>query len=568
VSRPEGTKFIIGTPGRGLQANRGRHERIHSRSVRVACVPRNREPMPVYTSDVDLRKYTALPIALSTNATSPMASTHEDQPVRVRFAPSPTGLLHIGGLRTALYNYLFARKHEGTFVLRIEDTDQARYVEGAEDDIREALAWTDLEVDEGPDVEGAFGPYRQSERADTYRKYADQLVEQGDAYYAFDTEAELEAMREEYGTEHAAAKYDASTRHKMRNSISLSDDEVQQLLDDGAEYVIRLKVPSERSIRFDDEIRGTVSFEAAGVDDQVLIKSDGLPTYHLANVVDDHLMEISHVIRGEEWLSSTPKHILMYDAFGWKPPRMAHLPLIMSPKGGKLSKRDADDLGIPVFVNEYEDAGYEPDALVNFLAFLGWNPGTEQEVFSLDELCDAFSLERVGSSGTQFDIDKLNWYNEKYIRQRSVEQLVEEARPLLRDAGIEASDERIAEVASLMQDRITKVRDLATEARYFFEDPDSYEEKGVKKRWKDDSATLLGAYADAIEEMDDFTTDTLNSSLRSIADEHDVGAGRIIHPARLAVSGRTYGPGVFGLLHAVGQEACVRRMRKAIDVLG
>jgi glutamyl-tRNA synthetase len=258
----------------------------------------------------------------------------------------------------------------------------------------------------------------------------------------------------------------------------------------------------------------------------------------------------------------------MYDAFGWEPPRMAHLPLIMSPKGGKLSKRDADDLGIPVFVNEYEDAGYEPDALVNFLAFLGWNPGTEQEVFSLDELCDAFSLERVGSSGTQFDIDKLNWYNEQYIRQRSVEQLVEEAGPLLRDAGIEASDERIAEVVSLMQDRITKVRDLATEARYFFEDPDSYEEKGVKKRWKDDSATLLGAYADAIEEMDDFTTDNLNSSLRSIADEHDVGAGRIIHPARLAVSGRTYGPGVFGLLHAVGQEACVRRMRKAIDVLG
>jgi len=477
-------------------------------------------------------------------------------------------MLHVGGLRTALYNYLFARKHGGTFVLRIEDTDQTRYVEGAEDDIRHALAWTDLEADESPDQDGPFAPYRQSERKETYRQYADQLVEQGDAYYAFDTEDELNAMREELGTEHAAAKYDASTRGQMRNSLSLPEEEVDDLLASGANYVIRLKVPTNQSIRFDDEVRGTVSFEASGLDDQVLIKSDGLPTYHLANVVDDHLMEISHVIRGEEWLSSTPKHILMYEAFGWEPPKMAHLPLIMSPEGGKLSKRDADDLGIPVFVNDYKMEGYEPDALVNFLAFLGWNPGTEQEVFSLDELCEAFSLDRVGSSGTQFDLDKLNWYNEQYIRQRDVDELAEEAAPILRDAGIDASDERIREVVELMQDRITKVRDLATEVHYFFEDPTEYDPKGVKKRWKEDAADLLEQYADAIEEMDEFTTENLNSTLREIADENDVGAGRIIHPSRLAVSGKTYGPGVFGLLHAVGQEACVRRMRRAIKTLG
>lgn len=514
------------------------------------------------------RQYVGRPNLFRFSDTSNMATQHSDDSVRVRFAPSPTGMLHVGGLRTALYNYLFARKHGGTFVLRIEDTDQTRYVEGAEDDIRRALSWTGLEADESPDVGGPFAPYRQSERKGTYRQYADQLVEQGNAYYAFDTEDELAEMRQELGTEHAAAKYDASTRGQMRNSLSLSEDEVQDLIDADADYVIRLKVPTSRAIRFEDEVRGTVSFEASGLDDQVLIKSDGLPTYHLANVVDDHLMEISHVIRGEEWLSSTPKHILMYEAFGWDLPKMAHLPLIMSPEGGKLSKRDSDDLGIPVFVNDYEEEGYEPDALVNFLAFLGWNPGTEQEVFSLEELCEAFSLDRVGSSGTQFDLDKLNWYNEQYIRQRDVDDLTDEAAPLLRDAGIDATDERIREVVELMQDRITKVRDLATDARYFFEDPTEYDPKGVNKRWKDDAAELLGQYADAIEQMDAFTTDNLNTTLREIADENDVGAGRIIHPSRLAVSGKTFGPGVFGLLHAVGQEACVRRMRRAIDVLG
>jgi len=497
-----------------------------------------------------------------------MAESASDAPVRVRFAPSPTGLLHIGGLRTALYNYLFARKHDGVFVLRIEDTDQARYVEGAEDDIRKALEWTGLDADEGPDPGGEFGPYRQSERAETYRAYADQLIEQGRAYYAFDTEDELAAMRKQQGTEHAAAKYDASTRHSMQNSLTLDDNEVRSRIESGEEYVIRLKVPANESVRFEDIIRGPVSFETSTVDDQVLIKSDGLPTYHLANVVDDHLMKISHVIRGEEWLPSTPKHMLMYRYFGWEPPQTAHLPLIMSPEGGKLSKRDSDDLGIPVFVREYQAAGYEPDALINFLAFLGWNPGTEQEVFTMPELIDAFSLERVSSSGTQFDIDKLNWYNEQYIRQRDLDVLTAAAAAHLAEVGIDADRVEVRRVVELMQDRITKVRDLADDARYFFEDPTEYEKDGVKKRWKDDSADLLEAYADEIEEMDVFSTDALESVLREIADEHDVGAGRIIHPARLAVSGCTYGPGVFGLLEAVGRDACVRRMRAAVDRLG
>ncbi|HKL88859.1 MAG TPA: glutamate--tRNA ligase, partial [Salinibacter sp.] len=351
-----------------------------------------------------------------------------DGPVRVRFAPSPTGLLHIGGLRTALYNYLFARKHDGDFVLRIEDTDRSRYVDEAEEDIISALAWTDLEYDEGPGAGGDCSPYRQSERGDLYREYAEKLVEADAAYYAFDTEEELAAMREEGD---GSTAYDASTRLNMSNSLTMTAEEVEQKIDAGDEYVVRLKVPRRDNIQFEDEVRGAVSFDASEVDDQVLLKSDGMPTYHLANIVDDHLMEISHVIRGEEWLSSTPKHVLMYEALGWEPPTFAHLPLIMSPEGGKLSKRDADRLGIPVYVNDYKKAGYEPDGLLNFLALLGWNPGTEQELFSREEMIDAFSLDRVGASGVQFDLDKLRWVNEHFVRDLSVDALAERARPVV-----------------------------------------------------------------------------------------------------------------------------------------
>lgn len=483
-------------------------------------------------------------------------------PVRVRFAPSPTGRLHIGGLRTALYNYLFARKHDGDFILRFEDTDRSRYVPEAEEDIREALSWVDLDYDEGPDRGGDHEPYRQSERTAHYRKHAQKLVAEGRAYYAFDTEEELEAMREEHGA------YDGSTRQHMQNSLTMEAAEVERRIDEEEDYVVRLKVPRRETVRFDDEIRGSVSFDTSEIDDQVLLKSDGMPTYHLANIVDDHLMEISHVIRGEEWLSSTPKHVLMYEALGWEPPAFAHLPLILSPDGGKLSKRDANQLGIPVYVTDYREAGYEPTALLNFLALLGWSPGTEQELFTLGGMVNAFSLDRVGASGVQFDLDKLRWVNEHAIRDLSVEELAERVWSYIEDEGYDVSDERLRSICSLVQDRIQVAPEVVTENRYFFEDPEAYEEAGVEKRWTDESGALLLAYAERLEEVDTFDADTLETELRDLADEKDVGAGAIIHPARLAVSGRSYGPGVFGLMAVVGKEACVRRMRRAAEVLG
>lgn len=489
--------------------------------------------------------------------------------VRVRFAPSPTGLLHIGGLRTALYNYLFARQHDGTFILRIEDTDRSRYVEEAEQDILDSLRWAGLDVDEGPEAGGPHAPYYQSQRQDLYQKYAQQLVDDGYAYYAFDTEEEIEAMRERLKKEgQSSPKYDAVTRREMRNSLTLPDEEVDRLLEEGAEHVIRLKVPRRETIRFEDVVRGNVSFETAGLDDQVLIKSDGMPTYHMANVVDDHHMEITHVIRGEEWLSSTPKHMLLYRYFGWEPPTMAHLPLILSPEGGKLSKRDADELGIPVFVRDYRDDGYEPEALLNFLAFLGWNPGTEQELFTLDGLVEAFSLDRVGSSGVQFDLDKLQWFNQQHLREKAPAELAERARPYLEEEGLDPDDDYLEEVVRLVQDRIHSVEEIATTNRFFFEDPEAYEEKGVKKRWKDDSADLLDAYADRLEQLDGFDTDVIESELRELADERDVGAGRVIHPTRLAVSGLSYGPSLFSMMAVLGKDACIRRMRRAAEVLG
>lgn len=488
-----------------------------------------------------------------------------DNSVRVRFAPSPTGRLHVGGLRTALYNYLFARKHGGEFVLRIEDTDRSRYVPEAEADIREALSWVGLDYDEGPDQGGDYAPYRQSERTEYYHACAEDLIAAGRAYYAFDTEAELEEMRER------GEAYDVSTRRHMQNSLTLPVDEVERRIEAGDDYVIRLKIPQKEAIRFDDVIRGTVSFDASDVDDQILLKSDGMPTYHLANIVDDHRMDISHVIRGEEWLSSTPKHVLMYDALGWEPPIFAHLPLILSPdpnRGGKLSKRDANELGIPVYVTDYREAGYEPEALLNFLALLGWSPGTEQELFSLDEMVDAFSLDRVGASGVQFDVDKLRWVNEHYVRDLSVEEMAERARPYVEEEGYSVSDERLETICSLVQERIQVVPEVVTGNRYFYEDPEEYEEAGVEKRWTDASADLLLAYADRLEELETFDANTVETVLRDLSDEKDVGAGAIIHPSRLAVSGRSYGPGVFGLMAAVGKDACIRRMRAAADRLG
>jgi glutamyl-tRNA synthetase len=478
-------------------------------------------------------------------------------------------MLHIGGLRTALYNYLFARQHGGKYILRIEDTDRDRYVEEAEADILTSMQWAGLTADEGPEAGGDHAPYYQSERQGLYQQYAEQLVEAGHAYYAFDTPHELEAMRELLEAEGVAAPtYDASTRQRMKNALTLSDDEVQARLDRGDSYVIRLKVPRDVTVRFDDIIRGGVAIESDKIDDQVLLKSDGMPTYHLANVVDDHLMAVTHIIRGEEWLPSTPKHILLYNAFGWTPPQMAHLPLILSPNGGKLSKRNAAEMGIPVSVHDYREVGYEPEALINYLAFLGWNPGTDEEVFTLEELVEAFSLDRVGSAGTQFDLDKLEWYNQQHLRLLPVAEIAKRAKPYLAEHGYDPEDDYLHEVVALMQDRISYVKDLATSCGYFFETPTSYEERGVKKRWKDDSADLLLEYADLLEEADAFTAETTESILRELADDEDVGAGRIIHPTRLAVSGMSYGPSLFDMMVVLGREACVRRMRRAADELG
>ena len=494
--------------------------------------------------------------------------TESTRPVRVRFAPSPTGYLHIGGLRTALYNYLFARKHGGRFLLRIEDTDQERYVEGAVEDILASLAWAGLDYDEGPERGGESGPYFQSEREALYQRYARQLVEAGHAYYAFDTPDEIDALRTRRQAEGLSGGYGLETRHLMQNSFTFDPPEVERRIAAGAPHVVRLAVPEGETVHFDDLVRGGVSFDSAEIDDQVLVKSDGLPTYHLANVVDDHLMGVTHVIRGEEWLPSTPKHILLYRFLGWTPPKMAHLPLILSPTGGKLSKRNAEKMGIPVAVKQYREEGYEPGALVNCLAFLGWNPGTDQELFSLDELVEAFEVERVGKSGVQFNLDKLKWYNEQYLRDLTPEALAERARPALAAAGYAPAPDYLRRVAVLMQERVTMAADLASEGAYFFEPPAGYDEKGVKKRWKEDAPDLLKAYAERLEALPQFNAAAAEEALRSLAEEREVGAGRLIHPVRLALSGVTGGPSLFDMMEVLGREACVARIRKAVAVLG
>ncbi len=488
--------------------------------------------------------------------------------VRVRFAPSPTGLLHIGGLRTALYNYLFARKHHGQFILRIEDTDQERFVAEAEQDIHTELAWAGLFYDEGPDKGGNFAPYHQSERKALYQTHAQQLLDAGHAYYAFDTKEEIDDMRrrlEKSGN--PSPGYNAISRMSMTNSLTLPKEEVERRLAAGAPYVVRLKVPRRETVRFEDLVRGWVSFDTDGIDDQVLIKSDGLPTYHLANVVDDHLMQVTHVIRGEEWLPSTPKHILMYSFFGWTPPQMAHLPLIMSPTGGKLSKRNAEKMGIPVSVRQYRAAGYEPAALLNFLAFLGWNPGDEREVFTLDELVEAFSIERVGSSGVQFNLDKLKWYNTQLIRRMPVETLADAARLHLDAAGFSVEPDYLLAVAELMQERITFIVDLIETGRYFFEDPTAYDEKALK-RWKAESSTFVTALADQLAQFEgDFTPESARQALHDFAEVHEIGLGKIMFPTRLALTGMRGGPDLPGLMALIGRTACMRRLRYAATAL-
>jgi glutamyl-tRNA synthetase len=491
--------------------------------------------------------------------------------VRVRFAPSPTGFLHIGGLRTALYNYLFAKHHDGDFILRIEDTDQSRYVEEAEQDIIDSLLWCGMEYDEGPNREGEVGPYRQSERKDLYMKYAKQLVDDGHAYYAFDTVEEIDQMRERLKKSgNPSPKYDAVTRQSMKNSLTLPQDEVEKKLEAGDEFIIRLKVPRRETIRFEDEIRGHVSFEAKGLDDQVLIKSDGMPTYHMANVVDDHLMGISHVIRGEEWLSSAPKHMLLYKYLGWEAPTMAHLPLIMSPSGGKLSKRKAESQGIMINTRDYIEELYEPEALVNFLAFLGWNPGDDRELLTMDELISDFTLDRVSKGGAVFNKKKLMWYNENYLREKPTSELLPRVKEIAEEHGYsDANDEYLAQVIDLMKDRISLVTEFVTLGTFFFEDPQEYDEKALKK-WKDNSSTYVKAYLDRLQDIDAdaYEAGHLKDTLKEVLEEFDIGFGKLMMPLRIAITGMGFGPDLFGTMELLGKEIIIRRLETALEKLG
>ena len=487
--------------------------------------------------------------------------------MRVRFAPSPTGFLHIGGLRTALYNYLLARKHGGVFILRIEDTDRSRFVPEAEQDILDCLAWAGLEFDQGPEKEGDCGPYHQSERSALYEAAADALVQSGNAYIAFDTVEEIEAMRVRHRTQdNPSPRYDLITRSEMSNSLTLSTQEVERRIGSGESHVVRLLVQPGKSVQFDDFVRGTVTFESDTLDDQILVKSDGLPTYHLANIVDDHEMGITHVIRGEEWLPSTPKHILLYEALGWTAPAMAHLPLILSPTGGKLSKRSAEKQGIPVTVRQYRDAGYEPQAVVNFLAMLGWNPGDERELFSLDDLTEAFSLERVGQAGVQFDLQKLSWYNQTYLRGRSSADIAGQMHTRVKEKFGECPFDRVVPAIDLMKERMVFAHDIL-EVTFLFERPLTYDEKSVQKKWKEDSGDLLKSFSAVLESTEHWTSEDLESALKSAITELDIGVGQLMFPVRLALSGLPSGPGLYDMMVYFGRAETLFRINDAVQRL-
>lgn len=499
----------------------------------------------------------------------------EMRDVRVRFAPSPTGALHIGGVRTALYNYLLARQNNGTMILRIEDTDQGRYVPGAEEYILQSLAWAGIKIDEGVGVGGPHAPYRQSERKEIYKQYAQKLIDEGHAYYAFDTEEEIEAMRKASPN----AQYDGATRLKMKNGLTLSSEEVQQKLAAGDKYVIRLQVPANQEIKLTDIIRGEVSFNSAQVDDKVLMKSDGMPTYHLANVVDDYLMKISHVIRGEEWLPSAPLHILLYRFLGWEKemPQFAHLPLLLKPDGnGKLSKRAADQMGFPIFpltwkdpaTNEvakgFKESGYLPEALINFLAFLGWNPGTEQEIFSMDELINAFSMERINKAGAKFDIQKAQWFNQQYIKATSNEKLAER---LLKESGQSISHENAVKIVSIMKERATFPQDIWEQGKFFFTAPNQFDEAVVSKKWNDEAVKVLSAYKDALSKETSIDATSAKSVLESAATSVNIGVGKIMQALRVSITGNASGPDLMMTMEILGKDEVVKRIDYALNTL-
>lgn len=479
--------------------------------------------------------------------------------IRTRFAPSPTGYLHVGGLRTALYNFLFARKNNGKFILRIEDTDRSRYVEGAVENLINTLKWCDLIYDEGPDVGGPYGPYIQSQRLEIYKQHAEELVKKGHAYYCFCTPERLAQIREEQlRLKVPQVKYD-------KHCLKLSQDEIAQKLEQNTPYVIRLNVPENQVVRFFDIIREEVEFETNNIDDQVLLKSDGYPTYHLANVVDDHLMKVSHVIRGEEWLPSTPKHILLYDFFGWEKPQFAHLPLLLNPDRSKLSKRQGD-----VAVEEYRAKGYLKEALINFVALLGWNAGDDQEFYYLNELIEKFSLERVNKSGAVFDLNKLLWLNGEHIRKKSVEELL----PMLKEelqkskyASQNFSDEYLKLVIASMHERIDFVHEIITKSYYFFEKPTSYEEKAIQKNWKSETPEQLKLLINEFEKIENPTKEKYEEVLSKVAEQLNVGKGKLIHPLRLALTGTSAGPGIFDIIYILGKDEVKERVLKAIEII-
>lgn len=507
----------------------------------------------------------------------------EKNRVRLRFAPSPTGPLHIGGVRTALYNYLFARKHGGDFLLRIEDTDQNRFVPGAEQYIMESLRWCGILWDEGPDNGGPYGPYRQSERKEIYRQYAQQLIDSGSAYYAFDTPEELEQMRRRLESEkNANPQYDSSTRLSMNNSLSLGQQETSRRLELGEPFVIRIKMPENQEVLVNDLIRGQVKVNSSLLDDKVLFKSDGMPTYHLANVVDDYLMKITHVVRGEEWLPSAPLHVMLYRYLGWEDqmPQFAHLPLLLKPDGnGKLSKRDGDRLGFPVFPLQWKDpksgevssgyreSGYFADAFVNLLAFLGWNPGTEQELFDMDQLVDAFSLERVGKSGSKFDPEKARWFNHQYLQKKPLQEIASQLAHILEQKGISEDMQRLQQIVNLMRERVNFVHELPDQAAFFFTPPAEYDEQFVKKRWKDDTADILGQLAHKLEQATSFEAGTLQLILQQFMEETTTGAGKLMPGLRLALVGSGTGPEISQIMELLGKEETLRRIRKALEVI-
>ncbi len=504
-----------------------------------------------------------------------------DRKVRVRFAPSPTGALHIGGVRTALYNYLFARKHGGTMILRIEDTDSNRFVPGAEEYINEALAWLGIKIDEGVREGGAYGPYKQSERRDIYREHVRMLLDNGKAYIAFDTPAELEAKRGEV----ANFQYDASTRMSMRNSLTLPADEVTRLIDGGAQYVVRFRIEPGRDVVVDDMLRGQVTINSSVLDDKVLYKSvDDLPTYHLANIVDDHLMEVSHVIRGEEWLPSAPLHVLLYEAFGWSDtaPRFIHLPLLLKPDGkGKLSKRDGDRLGFPVFPLEwhpeggevasgYRESGYLPEAVVNFLALLGWNPGDDSEIMSMDELIEKFDFGHCSKSGARFDYEKGRWFNHEYLQKLSDERLAELFKPVLEAHGVnpsDFSDGYIAKAVGMVKGRIYFVKELWEQARFFFVAPETFNAKDVKKRWSKDMPRIMGELVELLRGMDDFSSKAVEPVVLDWIASNGYHLGNVMNAFRLTVVGECKGPHMFDITELLGKEKTIGRIEAGVKAI-